>query len=205
MPVNKRSTSANSNKSVKTSGPTVLQDGANVRGSISDAPLNESEKQLQRFEAAVKLFRAQQYHEARELFQAAIEGPQKEVSHNARLHVIMCDRRLQAPVLELKGLEDHYNYAIERINARDLECARKHLETAMALSAQDGHSADHLLYALAICSSLSGDLRGAYENLKRAIEIDPKNRLAARNDADFASVAQQPLVQQLLFPEKFPS
>jgi tetratricopeptide (TPR) repeat protein len=192
MPVKKKPSAASAVK--KPSPP----NGSDVKAEPSD-----TEKQLDTFDRAMKQFRDLQYREARAMFQKASEGPQKEVSHNARLHIIMCDRRLQAPVLDLKSLDDHYNYAVERINARDLECARQHLDTAMKLGAKDGNSLDHLLYALAICASLAGDLRGAYENLKRAIEIDPKNRLAARNDSDFASVAQQPLVQQLLYPEKF--
>jgi tetratricopeptide (TPR) repeat protein len=195
MPVKKKATPANGAKSVKIASPSMAQ---------NDAP-NESSKQLQLFEQGARQFRAQLYREARETFVKAAEGPQKEVSHNARLHMIMCDRRLNVPVLNLNTLDDHYNYAIERINARDLECARQHLDTAMNLSTRDGVAPDHLLYALAICASLAGDLRGAYENLKRAIDLDPKNRLAARNDSDFSSVAQQPLVQQLLYPEKFNS
>jgi tetratricopeptide (TPR) repeat protein len=194
MPVKKKPTPASGVK--KLSSP----NGSSMKAEPSDA-----EKQLHSFDQAMKQFRALQYREARETFTQASEGPQKEVSHNARLHIIMCDRRLKAPVLDLKSVDDHYNYAIERINARDVECARQHLDTAMKLGTGDGFTVDHLHYALAICASLAGDLRGAYENLKRAIEMDPKNRLAARNDSDFASVAQQPLVQQLLYPERFTS
>lgn len=192
MPVKKKPVPATGAKKPST------QDGTAVA-----AEPTEAQKQLQAFDHAMKQFRAQQFREAREAFKNSCEGPQKEISHNARLHIIMCDRRLQAPVLDLKSLDDHYNYAVERINVRDLECAREHLDTAMKLGTRDGNSLDHLLYALAICASLAGDLRGTYENLKRAIELDPKNRLAARNDSDFAIVAQQPLVQQLLYPEKF--
>ncbi len=182
----------------------VLHDGLLVRPAPNSQPRNESELQLQSFDGAMRLFRAQQFGEAKALFIETINGPQKEVAHNARLHVIMCERRLSQPALFLESLEDHYNYAIERLNARDVEKARKHLDCAMSLILEkENSSADHLYYALALCAGLSGDTNGAYENLKQAIALDPRNRVAARQDSDFAPVAQQPLIQQLLYPEKY--
>ena len=38
--------------------------------------------------------------------------------------------------------------------------------------------------------------------LKRAIEIQPRNRIAARQDADFAGIANQSPLDRLLYPEK---
>ncbi|MDQ6663377.1 MAG: hypothetical protein M3Z23_03180 [Acidobacteriota bacterium] len=152
--------------------------------------------QLNDFEQAIRVFRAQNFQEARDLFLVAADGPQKDISYNARLHVSMCDRRIEKPAIELHTLDDHYNYAIERINARDLEPARHHLDIAIGL---DG-TADHVYYAIALCCGLSGDPSGAYENLKRAIDLEPGNRVAARQDADFAAIATVPQIQQLLYP-----
>jgi hypothetical protein len=59
-----------------------------------------------------------------------------------------------------------------------------------------------VLYALAACQGLAGDLPGAYENLKRAIDLQPRNRLAARQDPDFAALADQPAFARLLYPDK---
>ncbi|MDQ6678796.1 MAG: hypothetical protein M3Z09_16050 [Acidobacteriota bacterium] len=181
----------------------VLHDGILVRPAPNSQPRNEFELQLQTFDRAMRLFRAQQFGEAKVLLTEAIIGPQKEIAHNARLHIIMCDRRLNQPALSLESLEDHYNYAIERLNARDVEKARKHLDCAMSLILDGQNSSvDHLYYALALCAGLSGDTEGAYENLKEAIALNPRNRAAARQDSDFAPVSQQPLIQQLLYPEK---
>jgi hypothetical protein len=38
--------------------------------------------------------------------------------------------------------------------------------------------------------------------MKRAIELQPHNRTIARRDADLASVANQPPLNALLYPEK---
>jgi tetratricopeptide (TPR) repeat protein len=163
-----------------------------------------SETQLQIFDRAMKLFRVQDFRGAREHFQRAAEGPLREIAHNARLHIMMCNRRLEKPELQLRSIEDFYNVGVERLNARDYENARRNFQQAMDLARQDGDSADHVYYALAACQILTGDSTGAYENLKRAIEIEPRNRVAARQDPDFAGTAQQHVLQTLLYPEKSP-
>ncbi len=159
---------------------------------------NLAQAQLKSFEQAVRLFHAQKFAEARELFVTASGGPNREMAHNAELHVRMCDRRLEKPSVELKTAEEHYNYGVAMINVRNLTEALQHLEAALKLEPQ----ADHVYYALALSKGLAGDLDGAHENLKRAIELEPRNRIAARQDADFALFADQPQIQQLLFPEK---
>jgi len=170
----------------------------------SEVPKQMTETQLQVFERAVKFFRAQQFAEARELFQKAAEGSLREVAHNARVHINMCNQRLEKPEVQLRSVEDFYNVGVERLNARDYESARRNLHQAIDLTRKDSDSADHVYYAMAACQALSGDWRGAYENLKRAIEIEPRNRVAARQDPDFSGAAQQPLLQTLLHPEKSP-
>jgi len=159
---------------------------------------NAAQAQLKSFEQAAHLFHARKFGEARELFATAAGGPNREMAHNAELHVRMCDRRLQKPVVDLKTAEDHYNYGVAMINVRNLADALQHLEAALKLEPQ----ADHVFFALALCKGLGGDLDGAHENLKRAIDLDPRNRIAARQDADFALFADQPQMQQLLFPDK---
>jgi tetratricopeptide (TPR) repeat protein len=159
---------------------------------------NHPPNQLVAFEAAMKLFNARKFHQARERFRAAINGPNGAIGHSAELHVRMCDRRLSVPVITLKTPEEHYNYAITRINARELEPARQHLWKAL----EREPNADHVYYALALCCVLSGDIHGAHENLKRAIDIQPQNRLTARQDTDFTGVSGQYPLNRLLFPEE---
>jgi len=98
----------------------------------------------------------------------------------------------------LNTAEEHYNYAITLINSRDLAMAQKHLRAALDVDS----TADHVLYALAACQSLGGDLQAGYENLKRAIDLQPHNRLAARQDPDFTAMAGHPGFIRLLYPEK---
>jgi len=159
-----------------------------------------SVSQLELFQSAMRLFHQRKFAEARELFERAAAGADRAIAHKALLQSRMCGQRLEEPALVLKTFDDHYNYAITLLNARNLGAARRHLEAALEM--QPG--ADHVHYALALCRCLSGDLEGAHENLKHAIEIDPRNRVLARQDAEFAPFGSQPPLDRLLYPEKTP-
>jgi tetratricopeptide (TPR) repeat protein len=164
-------------------------------GSQGGESLSAAETQLRRYEEAYRLFRAQNYALAKAAFERAIEGPQRELTHNARLHVAMCERRMQSAQLEFATAEENYNYAISRLNVRDLPVARRHFEAALGMLP----NGDHILYGMALCCGLSGDYQGCYENLKRAIDLHPKNRLIARQDPDFNTIVQHPVFHQLLY------
>ena len=146
----------------------------------------------------MKLFHARQLTEARVLFQQAATGAERDVAQRAQLHIAMCDRRLQQTTVSFGTAEEYYNYGVALINARNLAEARTHLEKALAIAP----GSDHIHYALALAQALSGDLAGAHENLRRAIELEPRNRLIARQDADFAPLAHQAVFRSLLYPEK---
>jgi tetratricopeptide (TPR) repeat protein len=155
--------------------------------------------QFTSFEAGMKLFHTRQFKEARDLFVLAARGPERDVANRAQLHLAMCDRRLQQhATVTLGTAEDYYNYGVALINSRNLVEARSHLEKALEMSP----SADHVHYALALAQALAGDVTNAQQNLKRAIELEPRNRLIARQDADFAPLANQPPFDAILYPEK---
>jgi tetratricopeptide (TPR) repeat protein len=150
------------------------------------------------FEAAMKSFHARQFKEARDLFAQSARGPERDVANRSRLHLAMCERRLESVTVTLGSVEDYYNYGVALINSRNLPEARAHLEKALEMSP----AADHVHYALALAQALSGDASNAQIHLKRAIELEPRNRLIARQDADFAPLANQPPYDALIYPEK---
>ena len=157
-----------------------------------------SEKQLGSFEAAMKLFHARDLKPARERFLQAAEGPERDVANRSRLHAAMCERRLEQAAPNLRSAEDYYTYGVAEINAGNVAEARAHLEQALRLAP----GADHIYYALALAQALGGDLASSYENMQRAIELEPRNRIMARQDADFAPLANQPPFDALLYPER---
>ena len=155
-------------------------------------------RQLASFEAGIRFLNARKLKEAREQFAQAAGGPECDVAQRARLHIAMCDRRLQQATVSLGSAEDYYNYGIALINSRNVAEARTHLEKALQIAP----GSDHIHYALALAQALSGDVSSAYDNLKRAIELEPRNRMIARQDADFGPMAHQPPFDALLRPEK---
>lgn len=154
-----------------------------------------AEAQLRRYEEAYRLFRSQDFAHAKTAFERAVDGPQRELTHNARLHIAMCERRLQSAPAEFPTAEENYNYGIARLNTRELAVARRYFDAALSLQP----NGDHIYYGLALCCGLGGDLQGCYENLKRAIDLQPKNRFIARQDQDFNTIVQHPVFHQLLY------
>jgi tetratricopeptide (TPR) repeat protein len=179
-------------------GAETLAAAVSASGAAAVAQPLDSARQLAAFEAAMRLFHARKLREARELFQRSVDGPERDVAQRARLHIAMCDRRLEQTTVSLHSADDYYNYGIALINARNLAAARQHLDTALQMAP----GSEHIHYALGVAQALGGDLAEGFENLKRAIELEPRNRLIARQDADLASLAGQPPFDALLYPEK---
>jgi Tfp pilus assembly protein PilF len=161
-------------------------------------PKSDAKLQYKSFERGIQLLNKRNFREAKEYFEKARTGPSLEICSNAQSHVRMCDRRLASPAPEPKSSEERYNYGIALINARNLELARKHLATALEMEPR----ADHVHYAMGVCQALSGDAAGAYDSLKRAIELQPRNRMVARQDSDLEAISNQPRFSRLFYPER---
>jgi tetratricopeptide (TPR) repeat protein len=170
-------------------------------GAALPPPILDSQTQSAIFEQASRLFHSGGYAAALNLFEQAATGPMREMAHSARLHARMCQRRLSRPDMSLRTPDEHYDYAVALINERKFEQAERHLLLAIAQTPK----ADHLFYALALCRGLAGDIQSAYGNLRRAIELHPRNRAAARNDPDFAEIGQLSPLAELLYPERAPN
>lgn len=167
-------------------------------GDGRSGPAADAAEQAQLFEEGVRLFQAERFLEARNRFRRAAEGPNAEMAHAARQRVRMCELRLSRGQPELRSAEDRYNYAVLLLNQRRWEEAEQHLRTAIEEQPRGGH----LYYALALCLCWRGEMAGAFQCLQRAIELEPGNRIAARNDPDFAPFAAQPPLADLLKPER---
>jgi tetratricopeptide (TPR) repeat protein len=159
---------------------TATPESSTFQGTVEPATtMNESQKQLQAWEHAVRLFTQKKYEDACVGFREVARGPAAHIADKARSYLQICERKTARPELNLNTVEDHFNYGVERLNAGDTIQARLHFGNALALKPD----ADHILYTLALCCGMSGDGIGACENLKRAIHLDPRNRILARQDA----------------------
>jgi tetratricopeptide (TPR) repeat protein len=154
--------------------------------------------QMKQWEEAVQMFSQKQFAAARARFAEAAAGPAAHIADKARSYAQICARKTGGGEVDLQTADDHFNYGVERLNARDMETARRHLDRALAME-PDG---EHILFTLALCCGLAGDGDGACENLKRAIALEPKNKILARQDPEFSALAQQlPALRALLAPE----
>jgi tetratricopeptide (TPR) repeat protein len=154
--------------------------------------------QMKQWEQAVNLFSQKKYALAHARFVEAAAGPAAHIADKARSYGQICARKTTGPELSLQTADDHFNYGVERMNARDMGAARQHLDRALALQP----NGEHILFTLALCCGMEGDTAGACENLKRAIDLEPRNRILARQDPEFLALAQQiPGLRALLTPE----
>lgn len=182
---------------VKKSAPAPRSAAANKPAAAVPDP-SAYDAQLRAYEEAVRLFSQRALAEARERFVEAAKGPAPHISDKARSYVQICERRMRAPEVKLSTAEDHFNYGVERLNARDVETAKHHLGRALDMQPD----ADHILYTMALCCGFAGDGNGACENLKRAIDLEPRNRILARQDPEFSTLASQfPGLRALLVAE----
>ena len=156
------------------------------------------QSQMKQWEEGVKLFSQKKFAAAHTRFTEAAGGPAVHIADKARSYAQICARKMDGHEVNLQTADDHFNYGVERLNARDMQVARKHLDHAATMQ-PDG---EHILFTLALCCGLSGDGAAACENLKRAIALEPKNRILARQDPEFLALAQQmPSLRALLMSE----
>ena len=116
------------------------------------------------------------------------------------MHVAICRRQVKPTKVNLKTADEFYHYGIRLINERRFEEAEKSFQQALKKQPRGGH----IHFALAVLSALKRDAAGAYKNLKRAIELDPRNRVLALNDTDLATVVHDPAIAQLLHGKSEP-
>ena len=152
------------------------------------------QRQSEYYEKAVEYFNTRKFSRALPLLEKAAEGPNTTLRHRAHVYADICRRQISNEKVDLKTADDHYNYGVKLMNDRRLQEAEQHLQRALRLAPKAGH----VLYANAVLSALQGNAESAFGNLKKAIEIDPLNRVLALNDADLGSVMGHPPIAQLL-------
>ena len=148
---------------------------------------------------ATRHFNKQSYRRAKEAFEKVLIGPSRELADRARVHLVICEQRMQreAPV-HLRSADDHYHYAVSQINLGNYEEARARLERARKLAPKS----DYVYYALASVAALTGETDEAVDLLAQAIKLRPENRFHARNDADFRLLQDEPRFLELVYPER---
>jgi tetratricopeptide (TPR) repeat protein len=168
-----------------------------LSGKPGGHPLTGTGPIFQHYQAAMQLLQQGKYDKALAAFEKLLSTAPAELLERAKMYISTCQRQLEKHNLTFLTPEENYDYAVSQLNTGYYEEAREQFNNILA--AHPG--ADYALYGLAVLDSLTGRAQDCLSNLGRAIELNPKNRLQARADNDFQSMADDPRFTELLYPE----
>ena len=152
---------------------------------------------VQNYEAGVKAMQLQKFERAKAAFEKVLEGPSNELADRARMNLNICKQSLAKFTTHFKTTEEHYDYAIALMNSGDYDGARSHLDKLV----KQHPNADYAHYGLGVLDCLTGRTEQAFGHLAQSIKLNISNRFQARNDSDFAAVADDPRFTELIYPE----
>jgi tetratricopeptide (TPR) repeat protein len=152
---------------------------------------------VQNYEAGLTAMQSHKYDKAKLLLTKVLEGPSKELADRARVHLNTCNQQLMKASNTFRTPEEHYDYAVSLMNNGDYDGSRSHLDKLL----KQHPKADYAVYGLAVLDGLTNRVEECLRNLQQAIKLNPANRYQARNDSDFAQMADDPRFTELLYPE----
>ena len=141
----------------------------------------------------MQLFHQRDFRRALPLFEQAAEGPVMGMVHSARTHLRMCESRLANSDPSSRDSEQNYHFGIAQVNLRNFAAAVAALEASVKQ-----RETDYAQYALAVALGNLGKVDQAVPHLRRAIQMQPRNRTAALTDPDFHELAKHQPIRDLL-------
>jgi tetratricopeptide (TPR) repeat protein len=152
---------------------------------------------LSHYEAAIKLVHANKFDKAHEAFTKLLPDAPADIAPSIRMYVNTCEAEIAKGAAKFSNTEERYDYAISLLNQGHYEDAREHFEEIL----KQNRNADYAFYGMALLAAMTCDSPRCIEHLAEAIRLNSQNRLQARNDSDFESVADDPSFTELLYPE----
>lgn len=152
---------------------------------------------VQLYQTAVQLMQHGKFEKALLAFEKLLPTAPPQLLERCRMYTTACQRQLEHKQRSYPTPEEHCDYAISLVNAGNYEDAREEFFAIL-----NAHAiADYAFYGLAVLESITGRVEACLDNLARAIELNPKNRLQARTDTDFQGVVDDPRFTEMLYPE----
>ena len=165
-----------------------------ARLKAAQAQRESEDRQAQIYGKAVKYFNSKKYQRALKLLKQVAAGPHPSLRHRAGVYVEICRQRIRPSKVKLKTADEYYNYGVQLVNERRLDEAESQFRHALRMQPKGAHI--HL--AAAVLGALAGDIEKTYKSLKKAIDLDPRSRVLALNDADLSPVLSEPSIAKLL-------
>ncbi len=166
-------------------------------GKSSSHPNAGTGPAYQHYQAAVQLVQQGRFDKAMGAFEKLLPVAPPELMERCKMYVSTCQRQMEKHNLNFLTPEEHYDYAISKLNTGYYEEAREQFSRILEAHPE----ADYALYGLALLDAITGRTQDCLGNLGQAIELNPKNRLLARADNDFQNMADDPRFTELLYPE----
>ncbi len=154
-------------------------------------------QRIQQYEVAVRLMREGKYEKAKTALEALLSSDAGDLIDRARVHLTACQRQLERNQVSFGSAEEQYDYAISLLNTGYYEDALEQFQAIL----KKHPSADYAHYGMAVMHSLTSRSEDCLEQLSRAIELNPRNRIQARLDSDFQEMFDDPRFTELLYPE----
>ncbi len=152
---------------------------------------------LDLYEKALRLMGTGKYTEAHTAFNELLAGAPHDLADRIRMYISACVAQIHEGTTEFRSHEERYDYAISLLNHGNYEDAREHFQLILL----DNTDCDYAFYGLALLSSMTNSTHECLEHLENAIRLNPRNRIQARSDSDFANMSEDPRFTELLYPE----
>jgi len=152
---------------------------------------------FQQYQAAIQLLQQGKYDKALAAFEKLQPNAPFEIVERVRMYIQTCRRQLEKQGLAFQTPEERYDYAVSLLNGGYFEESGNQLRGILS----DFPDADYAYYGLALLDAAIGRVQGCLDNLSKAIDLNPKNRLQARSDNDFQNMVDDPRFTELLYPE----
>jgi tetratricopeptide (TPR) repeat protein len=155
------------------------------------------------YEVGLEALQGRRLGAAAEAFWQVLEKfpDERELHDRARLCLRVCERQSEPPPPPPQTLEERIYAATVALNAGAQETALKHLESAAA----EAPDHDHVRYMLAVAHALRGQTSEALDQLRRAVELNPENRMLARQEPDFEPLRNEEAFKQVTGLPAFPA
>jgi len=145
----------------------------------------------------VQLLQQGRYEKALAGLEKLLPEAPLELQERCRMYIATCRHQLEKAELAFETPEEHYDYAVSQLNTGYYEEAREQFNSILTRYP----NADYAYYGLAVLEAVTGRVQECLSNLGQAIELNPRNRIQARVDNDFQTMADDPRFTELLYPE----
>jgi len=156
---------------------------------------------IRAFEHAVKIFNRRQFAEAKELFEQLTQRYPHEVEILSRtqMYLQVCNQKISQPqgvtsTARSVTADELYDRGVYALNIGDFSQARSCFEHALNLNPNE----PHFLYSLAVTHAQIGAHAEALDYLRRSIQLQPRFRAQAFEDADLSGLRDNRKFQELL-------